>query len=275
MSTPFLATAALAATSIVSLAGLAPPAAAAQGGEDWFFCYAESPTYGSGTYVYTRTQYAGANLVPKGEIATAIAREVPQAQGRDVTCWRYPTQAIAEAKRTQGMTMDKGRGYTVHVLNWSSPYTYVPAPVAVAPVAEVDELAPAETPPTVAVTAAPDAPLPAAMAPAAPAASDAPDAPRALTYDEEFALKKAEWQRQVDENTRKQAAYAIQLAAEQQRAMEAAAAVEDARRDYERQLEQQRAQYEAEQAAWKADVAACEAGEVARCAKPETPAAAE
>ena len=106
---------------------LAPQRAAAQEGP-WFFCYVDPPTYGRGTYLYTRVNYIGSAAIPQNAIAAAMAADDPQVAGRDITCWRYATQAEAEDRRRTGMAGDKSHNYSIREIGWTSPYSPPPVP---------------------------------------------------------------------------------------------------------------------------------------------------
>jgi hypothetical protein len=110
---------------------LAPQRAAAQEGP-WFFCYVDPPIFGRGTYLYTRVNYIGSAAIPQNAIAAAMAADDPQVAGRDITCWRYATQAEAEDRRRTGMAGDKSHNYAIREIGWTSPYS-PPAPDPLTP----------------------------------------------------------------------------------------------------------------------------------------------
>ncbi|MBA4095108.1 MAG: hypothetical protein C0489_13615, partial [Candidatus Accumulibacter sp.] len=103
---------------VTSLAAVAAAPASAQPADPYAFCYADPPTYRSGTLVYTRVRFVGVGAIDQFEVGNALAETSRQVQGRQVSCWRYPNEQIAEAKRQEGMARDRSRGYAVVESEW-------------------------------------------------------------------------------------------------------------------------------------------------------------
>jgi hypothetical protein len=219
-------------------AGLAslPSSASAQSNGPWFFCYVDPPTFGRGSYVYTRVSYIGEAAIPQGEIASAMAQANPQVSGRQLSCWRYGSREEAEDRRRQGMILDRRRNYTIQEISWASPYS------------------PPVTPPETEAAVAPDS---ASATPSTP--STTPQSAQAVTSrtasEERFARELAEYERKMAEHARQQAEYARALQAEEQQREQAAARADEARKRYEQKRTR-----------WQADVEACKAGDHSRCA---------
>lgn len=281
--------------AVLGAAAFASPGTAVAQEAPWFFCYVDPPTFGRGTYVYTRVNYIGGAQIPQGAISAAMAADNPQVSGRQITCWRYATEAEAEDRRRQGMAGDRGRNYTVHEIGWASPYS--PPPVSAEPVASTepesappgaasstakaapDPLAPGPAKQSAATPAKPAAPVTAkdSAAPVKPAAAAASSAkaivkptPPAKPKDDAFAQEVVQYQQKMAEYERQQAAYARALQDQQQRLTDLAAQSAQARDQYKQQqsrYDQQRQQYERQRAQWEADAEACKAGDRSKCAK--------
>lgn len=236
--------------------------ASAQANDPYAFCYVDPPTYRSGTFVYTRVRFVGSGPIDQGEVAAALADTSRQVVGRQVSCWRYPSEPIAEAKRQEGMARERSRSYVVLESEWM-PSRVINMPVAAAapepePVPELELPAPATAAPVAASAAGADSAspggevAPAAAPPPAPAAAVKPAAP-----DPQAGAV-------ANLNAGILAAEAARLSAAAQ-----------AQADYQRRLaEQERinaenaARYAKERADYEAAVKACAAGDFSKCGGP-------
>lgn len=212
--------------------------AVAQGSGAWAFCYVDPPTFKSGSYVYTRVIYVGSAPVPKAEIAAAMAQVSPQVASRPISCWRYSSQLEAETRRREGMTLDRGRGYSVLETSWASPYSPGSEP------AQANIVAPDSS------SSAPekqDAVQAAGTSPQQPAASKSRPS-------------KPQWEIEYEA---KMAVYEQELA----RQKAAVAEFERAQAELARSREEQAERARKAKAEWEAKVAACKAGDHSKCAK--------
>lgn len=229
--------------SVLAACGVLLPAPAiAQGSGAWAFCYVDPPTFQSGTYVYTRVIYVGSAPIPKAEIAAAMAQASPQVASRPISCWRYSSQVEAESRRREGMTLDRGRGYSVVEISWASPYSPESEPAQASA-----ETPTSETSPVQAVADTPPASKDSSPPPPKPAASRA--APAKPQWEVEYEAKMAAYEREL---ARQKAAVA-----EFQRAQ---AELERSRAEQAERARKARAE-------WEANVAACKAGDHSKCAK--------
>lgn len=230
---------------------------AAQANDPYAFCYVDPPTYRSGTFVYTRVRYVGTGPIDLGEVGAALADTSRQVSGRQVSCWRYPSEPLAEAKRQEGMALERSRSYVVLESEWT-PSRVVEVPVA-APASEPAFELELPAPPT------------AAAKPAAAAGADADRADGATTA---AAAAPSQVDRSVVTDPQAGAVANLNagvLAAEAARLNAAA----QAQADYQRRLaEQERinaenaARYAKERADYEAAVKACAAGDFAKCGGP-------
>ena len=242
---------------IAGAIGAGPAYAMAEG--SWAFCYVDPPTFGSGAFVYTRVIYVGGAVLPKDSVASVLVEANPQVGQRPISCWRYGSQAEAESRRQQGMSFDRGRGYSIEEVTFQSPFTYDPK--AIEPAAPIASVAtpPSRPPPAAASTdkaaaeaaTAPAASKPAAAANAEPKAPSQPVESANARYEREL----AEYRRQMALNAQQKADYNQSLQAHQQRVVDLAAQTEKARQEFEQR-----------RAKWEADVAACKAGDYSKCA---------
>lgn len=227
--------------SVLAVCGVLLPAPAkAQGSGAWAFCYVDPPTFQSGNYVYTRTIYVGTAPIPKAEIAAAMVQASPQVASRPISCWRYSSQVEAESRRREGMTLDRGRGYSVLEISWASPYSPESEPAQ----------ASAETPETSPVQAVADTP------PASKDSSPPPPKPAAS----KAAPAKPQWEVEYEA---KMAAYERELA----RQKAAVAEFQRAQAELERSRAEQAERARKARAEWETNVAACKAGDHSKCAK--------
>lgn len=210
--------------------------AVAQGSGAWAFCYVDPPTFKSGSYVYTRVIYVGNAPIPKAEIAAAMAQVSPQVASRPISCWRYSSQLEAETRRREGMTLDRGRGYSVLETSWASPYSPGSEP------AQANIVAPDSS------SSAPekqDAVQAAGTSPQQPAASKSRPS-------------KPQWEIEYEA---KMAVYEQELA----RQKAAVAEFERAQAELARSREEQAERARKAKAEWEAKVAACKAGDHSKC----------
>jgi hypothetical protein len=212
--------------------------APAQGSGSWAFCYVDPHTFQSGSYVYTRVIYVGGAPIPRGEIAAAMAQANPQVAGRPISCWRYPSQQQAEAKRREGMNLDKGRGYAVQEISWASPYSPGSEP----------EQAILEPPASTTTT------------PPAPVTSQAADAPAGKPASAKAPPAKPQWEIEYEA---KMAVYEQEMA----RQKAAVAEFERAQAELARSREEQAERARKAKEDWEKAVAACKAGDHSKCAK--------
>jgi len=214
--------------------------AVAQGSGAWAFCYVDPPTFKSGSYVYTRVIYVGNAPIPKAEIAAAMAQVSPQVASRPISCWRYSSQLEAETRRREGMTLDRGRGYSVLETSWASPYSPGSEPAqasAEAPASEASPVQAGADTPAASKDSRPPTPKPAASK-AAPA--------------------KPQWEIEYEA---KMAVYEQELA----RQKAAVAEFERAQAELARSREEQAERARKAKAEWEAKVAACKAGDHSKC----------
>lgn len=258
------------------LAAIAAVPASAQPADPYAFCYADPPTYRSGTLVYTRVRFVGVGAIDQFEVGNALAEASRQVQGRQVHCWRYPNEQIAEAKRQEGMTRDRSRGYTVVESEWqpsrvSNVPVMMPAPVAPPPGAPPATITASPVP-----DAQPTAPLPPVSAPgagasvtadidrvtsqqaAAPAAPP-PPAPPPAPDPQTGAVANLNAGVVAAEAARLNAAAQVQADYQRQLA------------EHQRQVEEIRARNAKAQADYQAAVAACAAGDFSKCGGPPVP----
>lgn len=247
---------------LVSLtAGLAT-SAAAQANDPYAFCYVDPPTYRSGSFVYTRVRYVGTGPIDLREVGAALADTSRQVTGRQVSCWRYPSEPLAEAKRQEGIALERSRSYVVLESEWT-PSRIVEVPVA----------APAPEP---AFQLELPAPATAAAQPAAaqPAVAGGAEADRAGGATTVSAAPPPPADKPVVNDPQAGAVANLNagvLAAEAARLNAAA----QAQADYQRRLaEQERinaenaARYAKERADYEAAVKACAAGDFSKCGGP-------
>lgn len=271
---------------LASLSAAAAAPAAAQATDPYAFCYADPPTYRSGTFVYTRVRFVSVGAIDLSEVGNALAQTSLQVQGRQVSCWRYPNEQIAEAKRQEGMARDRARGYTVLESEWqpsrvsnvpvAMPVPVAPPPVAVPSAATITAspvpdaaaqptaaLPPVSAPATEAsVTADIDrvtreqasaaAPAPAPVAAAPPPPAPVPDPQTGAVANLNAGIVAAESAR-LSAAAQVQADYQRQLA------------------EHARQVEEIRARNAKAQADYQAAVAACAAGDFSKCGGPPVP----
>ncbi|MDO9490223.1 MAG: hypothetical protein Q7J32_17765 [Sphingomonadaceae bacterium] len=261
--------------------------ASAQPADPYAFCYADPPTYRSGTLVYTRVRFVGVGAIDLFEVGNALAETSRQVQGRQASCWRYPNEQVAEAKRQEGMARDRSRGYVVVESEWQPsrvnnvpvmmpapmappPQGAQPATIAASPVPDADTQPTAPLPPVSApgngasVAADIDRAISeqaAVPAPAAPAAAAAVVAPPPAPAP--------------DLQTGAVANLNAGVAAAEAARLNAAAQVQA---DYQRQLAEHarevaaiRARNERAQAEYQAAVKACAAGDFSKCGGPPVP----
>jgi hypothetical protein len=265
-------------------------AAPAQAADPYAFCYADPPTYRSGTFVYTRVRFVSVGEIDLFEVGNALAATSPQVRGRQVSCWRYPSEQIAEAKRQEGMARDRSRGYTVVESEWqpssvSNVAVPMPAPVALpsAPPPPAPATA-ASVPATITASPVADAPsqptaeLPPVSAPAAEANISA-DIDRAIgapaSAEPASAPVAAAPPPAPDPQTGAVANLNAGVVAAEAARLNAAAQVQA---DYQRQLAEHarqvaeiRARNEKAQADYQAAVKACAAGDFSKCGGPPVP----
>ena len=272
-----------------SLAAIAATPASAQAADPYAFCYADPPTYRSGTLVYTRVRFVSVGAIDLFEVGNALSETSRQVQGRQPSCWRYPNEQIAEAKRQEGMARDRSRGYTVLESEWqpsrvSNVPVAMPVPVAPPPVA-----VPSATPPaTITASPVPDAAaqptaaLPPVSAPAteasvtadidrvtreqAPAAAPAP-APVAAAPPPPAPVPDPQTGAVANLNAGIVAAEAARLNA----AAQVQADYQRQLAEHARQVEEIRARNAKAQADYQAAVAACAAGDFSKCGGPPVP----
>lgn len=271
-----------------SLAAVAAAPASAQATDPYAFCYADPPTYRSGTLVYTRVRFVSVGAIDLFEVGNALAETSRQVQGRQPSCWRYPNEQIAEAKRQEGMARDRARGYTVLESEWQpSRVSNVPVPMA-APVAAPPAAVPsAATPATITASPVPDAAaqptaaLPPVSAPATEASVTA-DIDRVTSQQAPAAAPVAQAPAAApppapvpDPQTGAVANLNAGIVAAESARLSAAAQVQA---DYQRQLaeharqvEEIRARNAKAQADYQAAVAACAAGDFSKCGGPPVP----
>lgn len=258
------------------LAAIAAAPASAQPADSYAFCYADPPTYRSGTLVYTRVRFVGVGAIDQFEVGNALAETSRQVQGRQVHCWRYPNEQVAEAKRQEGMARDRSRGYTVVESEWqpsrvSNVPVMMPAPLAPPPAA------PGAPPATITASPVPDAqpsaPLPPVSTPGAGASVTA-DIDR-VTGQQAAAAAAPAPAPVPDPQTGAVANLNAGVVAAEAARLNAAAQVQA---DYQRQLAEHQRQVEAIRAAnakaqadYQAAVAACAAGDFSKCGGPPVP----
>lgn len=263
-----------------SLAALAAVPASAQPADPYAFCYADPPTYRSGTLVYTRVRFVGVGAIDQFEVGNALAEASRQVQGRQVHCWRYPNEQIAEAKRQEGMTRDRSRGYTVVESEWQpSRVSNVPVmlPAPIAPPAAAPGAPPATITASPVPDAQPTAPLPPVSAPGA-ATSVTADIDRVTSQQAAAPAPPPVAPPAApvpDPQTGAVANLNAGIVAAEAARLNAAAQVQA---DYQRQLAEHQRQVEAIRAAnakaqadYQAAVAACAAGDFSKCGGPPVP----
>lgn len=271
---------AFAALFLTSLAAVAAAPAMAQSNDTYAFCYADPPTYRSGTFVFTQVRHVGTGEIDLFEAGSAMAGASPQVRGRQVQCWRYPNEQIAEARRQEGMARERSRGYTIVESEWTPTRianipAMTPAPVANPPAATIvatpvpDAAAqpPAPLPPVSQPAAsgsvaadidraigqsAPAAPTVAAAPAPAPAPQPAPDTQQGAVANLNAGIVAREAAR-LDAAAQAQAAYQRQLA------------------EHARQVEEIRQRNAKAQADYEAAVKACAAGDFSKCGGPPVP----
>lgn len=261
--------------------------ASAQAADPYAFCYADPPTYRSGTLVYTRVRFVGVGAIDLFEVGNALAETSRQVQGRQASCWRYPNEQIAEAKRQEGMARDRSRGYAVVESEWqpsrvSNVPVMMPAPMALppqgaqpativaSPVPDAGTQPTAPLPPVAgpgsgasvvddidraiskqAAVSAP-APVPSAAAVASPPPAPAPDPQTGAVATLNAGIAAAEAAR-LSAAAQVQADYRRQLA------------------EHTREVAEIRARNERAQAEYQAAVKACAAGDFSKCGGPPVP----
>jgi hypothetical protein len=269
-----------AALAALALAGVgSPPAALAQAAGPWVFCYVDPPTYRSGPFVFTQSRYIGGGPVPLAEVTAALTRTAPQVAGRQVSCWRYASAELAEAKRQEGIARERSRSYTILESDWTpqnAPAMPVLAAPEPAPAAEPAVAAEAPTAAAVEASVTPaSAPAPAAsasMPAAAPAASldkladdvaqaaGAPATPPPAAPDPQAGAV-------ATLNSRIIAAEAMRV----NQAAQAQAEYQKALADHARKVAEMEAQAAKAQADYEAAVKACRAGDFSKCGGPPVP----
>ena len=278
---------------VASLAAVAAAPASAQAADPYAFCYADPPTYRSGTLVYTRVRFVGVGAIDLFEVGNALADTSRQVQGRQPSCWRYPNEQIAEAKRQEGMARDRSRGYAVVESEWqparvSNVPVMMPAPIAPPPATAPQGAQPATimASPVPDANSQPTAPLPPVSTPAADAGVAA-DIDRAISEQAAApapapaataaaAPAPAPAPAPVpDPQTGAVANLNAGVAAAEAARLNAAAQVQS---DYQRQLAEHarevaeiRARNERAQAEYQAAVKACAAGDFSKCGGPPVP----
>ena len=248
---------ALAFAFLASLTAWAATSAAAQANDPYAFCYVDPPTYRSGTFVYTRVRYVGTGPIALGEVGAALAQTSRQVSGRQVSCWRYPSEALAEAKRQEGMALERSRSYVVLESEWT-PSRVVEVPVA-APAPEPAFVLESPAPATAAAQPTAATATDAARVGGAPTVADAPSP----TADKSV---------QTDPQAGAVANLTAGVLAAEAARLNAAA---QAQADYQRRLaEQERisaenaARYAKERADYEAAVKACAQGDFSKCGGP-------
>lgn len=265
---------------LTSLAAIAAAPAVAQTSNDTYaFCYADPPTYRTGEFVFTQVRFVGTGVIDLGEVGSALTGTSPQVRGRQIHCWRYPNEQIAESRRQDGMSRERARGYTVLESAWtptrvSNAPVMAPPPVVNAPGATITA-----TPVADAATQ-PAAPLPPVSADV-PASSVAAEIDRAIGQPAAAAPAVAAAppsqpapppQPAPDTQQGAVANLNAGVVAREAARLDAAAQVQAA---YQRQLEEHarqvaeiRARNEKAQADYQAAVAACAAGDFSKCGGP-------
>lgn len=257
-----------AVTIFAAFAAFAVAPDSAQAADPYAFCYADPPTYRSGHFVYTRVRLVGSGSIDLSEVANALAETSRQVQGRQVNCWRYPSEQVAEAKRQEGMARDRGRGYVVLESEWqpsrmegpphAMPASSVPGAV------ETPTIIASPVPDAVATPPAPP-PTPPSTPPAAGVVADidrvtgaqastpaAPDPQAGAVANLNAGVVAAEAAR-LNAAAQVQAEYQRQLA------------------EHARQVAEVRARNEKAQADYQAAVKACAAGDFSKCGGPPVP----
>lgn len=275
---------AFAALFLTSLAAVAAVPAMAQSNDTYAFCYADPPTYRSGTFVFTQVRHVGTGEIDLFEAGSAMAGASPQVRGRQVQCWRYPNEQIAEARRQEGMARERSRGYTMVESEWTPTRianipAVAPAPAAVSPEAVPATSSPAATivaTPVADAAAQPTAPLPPVSQPAA-AGSVAADIDRAIGQSAPAAVAAPAPMPQPAPDTQQGAVANLNagIVAREAARLDAAAQVQA---DYQRQLAEHARQVEEirqrnakAQADYEAAVKACAAGDFSKCGGPPVP----